>query len=43
MTNNGELHYFLGIQVHQNRSDMPTHINREKYIGKALTIWDGKL
>jgi hypothetical protein len=43
MTNNGELHYFLGIQVNQNRSDMPTHINQEKYIGKALTIWDGKL
>jgi hypothetical protein len=29
MTDNRELHYCLRIQVHQNRLDMPTHINQE--------------
>jgi hypothetical protein len=36
MIDNRELHYCLGIQVHQNRSNMPTHINQEKYILEKL-------
>jgi hypothetical protein len=36
MTNNGEFHYYLDIQVHWNRPNKINHINQEKYILEKL-------
>ncbi len=34
--NSGELHYYLGIQVHWNRPHKTIHINQAKYILEKL-------
>jgi hypothetical protein len=36
MTNNGEFHYCLWIQVHKNRTNKTIHVNQEKYILEML-------
>lgn len=36
VTNNGEFHYYLDIQVHWNRPNKTNHINQEKYILEKL-------
>jgi hypothetical protein len=39
MTDNGELHYYLGIQVLKNRNKHLIQINQNKYVLEKLALY----